>query len=457
VYIYRLAYAQVFTSEGFTDPIKIMKGVLQGETASPALFNLFIEGIVAELEESNIHGFRLQTIIIHILLYADDMCIVAATRETLQLKINVAARFLANRGLQVNLNKTKVIVFKRSGRISKYDVFTWNGSKVETVKNYTYLGVTFSSSGSFEVAATEFVRKGKMAQGASLSTFKQTKVFNIDVASKLFDSIIKSTTLYAAGIWDLQHSNKLECVQQQFYKRILNLLSCTPNYFIRLETGRPHLSLEVMKLSLLMYQRILNSPTNSLLRESYYSLRRISNLYPYTKYSWCLQLRAVFVNLNFNNVWIKDSANFLCLHREPILEKLRQELGVGDMELARQSRSIPHLPNIVNGAKTEAYLHRNLPSYLVTCIAQVRLNYSIIFNKGTWYNFGMFDNRMCTSCGELDSFSHLLHCSSNRDLKAKYLPNCDDLIGLVSARFRIKDCSNIYYFISSALKRKYNL
>jgi len=66
-------------------------------------------------------------------MYADDMCITAATKETLQLKIKVAARFLAERGLQVNLSKTKVVVFKRSGRISKHDVFKWGDRFIETV------------------------------------------------------------------------------------------------------------------------------------------------------------------------------------------------------------------------------------------------------------------------------------------------------------------------------------
>ena len=52
------------------------------------------KGIVENLQKSNIHGFRLQIRIIHILLYVDYMVILAATKETLQLKIEVAARFL---------------------------------------------------------------------------------------------------------------------------------------------------------------------------------------------------------------------------------------------------------------------------------------------------------------------------------------------------------------------------
>jgi len=225
-----------------------MKGVLQGETASPSLFNLFIEGIVEELRASNIHGFQLQRIIIHIFLYADDMVIVAASSETLQQKIDIAARFLMRRGLVINLSKSKIMVFKRSGRISKFDKFNWNGKSIDVVKSYTYLGVTFQSSGVFELAASEFVKKGIMAQGAVLSALKRSKTFNLCTVSKLFDSIVKSTALYAAGIWGMPHAEKVERVQQNFYKRVLNLPTSTPRHFIRLETGRPHISSEITKL-----------------------------------------------------------------------------------------------------------------------------------------------------------------------------------------------------------------
>ena len=79
-----------------------MKYVLQGDTASPSLLNFFMERIVEKLEKkSNIYGFKLPTLIliVHILLYTDNMAMVAAFKETLQLKIDVAGKFLRQRGL----------------------------------------------------------------------------------------------------------------------------------------------------------------------------------------------------------------------------------------------------------------------------------------------------------------------------------------------------------------------
>jgi hypothetical protein len=164
-YIYKMAHARVQTSEGLTEPIKIMKGVLQGESASPSIFNLFLEEIVCRLEKAKVAGFKLHSLVVHILMYADDMVILAPSPETLQMKLKVAAKFLAERGLKVNMGKTKVVVFGRSGRRSRNNNFTWNDTTVEAVSSYTYLGVTFSSNGLFKVAASEFVSKGLAAQG----------------------------------------------------------------------------------------------------------------------------------------------------------------------------------------------------------------------------------------------------------------------------------------------------
>ncbi len=435
-----------------------MKGVLQVETASPSLFNLFIEGIVEDLQNSNIHGFKLHTIIIHILLYADDMVIVAASKETLQLKIDVAARFLRKRGLIINIEKSKIVVFKRSGRISKLDFFHWNGNKIEVVKSYKYLGVTFHSNGVFDSTAAEFVKKGIMAQGAIFASLKRTKLFNLGTHSKLFDSIVKSTTLHAAGIWGLQHGDKVERVQQQYFKRALNLPTCTPRHFIRLETGRAHTSTEIMKLALLMYDRVLRSPPNSLLFEAYSSLRRVSILYPIKKFSWCIQLKEALSELGYINVWDTECASLLSVHRKEILRSLRHHLGAVDLNHAHISKSIPHYFPISNGFEAEKYLSQNLPTYLVTCICQIRLNVSIVYNQRKWYNLAMFESKLCKFCGEEESFAHLFECPHFKDLKSRILPpylpfnNFDDVLKLMYSNINNSHCKSLYFFITSALK-----
>ncbi len=88
------------TADRLTDLIKIMKGVLQGETVSPSILNVYFGGIVEKLNSTYEAGIRLGEIVVHILLFADDMCIVALSAETLQLKLNVASKFLKQQGVR---------------------------------------------------------------------------------------------------------------------------------------------------------------------------------------------------------------------------------------------------------------------------------------------------------------------------------------------------------------------
>ena len=62
-------------------------------------------------------------------------------------------------------------------------------------ESYNYLGVTSYSSGSFDLTAAEFVKKGLMAEGAIFSSLKNTRLFSLGNHGKLNDSIVKSTTL----------------------------------------------------------------------------------------------------------------------------------------------------------------------------------------------------------------------------------------------------------------------
>jgi len=84
--IYSNAFAKVRAGAGKTDKIKISKGVLQGESASPAIFNLFLEGLTPLFSKCFLPGIKLNKKSVHFLFYADDLVIVAHSKEALQEK-----------------------------------------------------------------------------------------------------------------------------------------------------------------------------------------------------------------------------------------------------------------------------------------------------------------------------------------------------------------------------------
>jgi hypothetical protein len=73
--------------------------------------------------------------------------------------------------LQACTRKNKGGDFQKKGQLKKKEKFNWNGTPIEIVPSYTYLGVTFSSSGLFHVEATEAVNKGLAAQGTTIGNW----------------------------------------------------------------------------------------------------------------------------------------------------------------------------------------------------------------------------------------------------------------------------------------------
>jgi hypothetical protein len=62
------------------------------------------------------------------LLFADDICLISTTPAGLQNQINNLQTAWEVLGLSVNLDKTKVRVFGKGGRLSKYEKWGFNGN-----------------------------------------------------------------------------------------------------------------------------------------------------------------------------------------------------------------------------------------------------------------------------------------------------------------------------------------
>lgn len=169
VFIYSITYVYIRTATGLTKPIKVKKGVLQGESLSPYLFNLYINDIEKVFDNMESTGIRVNnTRTVHILMYADDMAVVTSDPISLQRKINKLGSYFDSNELSVNLNKTQVVVFRNGGKLSKDDSFYWNKYKIQVVKSYTYLGIVMTSSGHFRDASENRIKKGLAAVYAFL-------------------------------------------------------------------------------------------------------------------------------------------------------------------------------------------------------------------------------------------------------------------------------------------------
>ena len=105
---------------------------------------------------------KLLTKIINCLLYADDLVILSLSAEGLQKSIDNLFTYCTKWGLTANIEKTKVLVFNPQGRKQNINI-NYGNDKLQCVTEYKYLGITFMTSGNFQLAQDNLYKKGLKA------------------------------------------------------------------------------------------------------------------------------------------------------------------------------------------------------------------------------------------------------------------------------------------------------
>lgn len=103
------------------------------------------------------------TVDILMLLYADDLILLGSSPIDLQKKLDLLSSYCQENKMLVNELKSKVVIFRRGGRVSRYDVFHFSGRNLEVCSDYNYLGILFSSHGVFHKASLQALSKGRVA------------------------------------------------------------------------------------------------------------------------------------------------------------------------------------------------------------------------------------------------------------------------------------------------------
>ena len=94
-----------------TEWFDVKCGLRQGCCLSPLLFNLFINDLAVCIKALG-KGVCLDGDIVSILLYADDIVLIAETAEDLQLMLNCLNEWCSANCMSVNASKSNVIHFR---------------------------------------------------------------------------------------------------------------------------------------------------------------------------------------------------------------------------------------------------------------------------------------------------------------------------------------------------------
>ena len=277
-------------------------GVRQGECLSPFLFSIYLNDIETDFINNECQSIDIGLLKVFLMLYADDIVIFANDEQGLQKGLDVLHNYCQKWKLKVNVNKTKIMVFRSGGLLRRNLAFLYDGKQIEIVQRFTYLGIVFTTGGSFSVM---FETLAGQARKAIFKLNKYLYKFT-NVSPKhyieLFDKLIKPVLHYGAEIWGFSNSNMIERVHLQFCKALLGVKRTTQNDFVYGELGRLDLK-HYRLISIIKYWFKILACDNTKYIKNVYSMMLNDLEVRQNKQNWASSVRTLLESLGFNDVW----------------------------------------------------------------------------------------------------------------------------------------------------------
>ena len=143
--MYNTVKSKVKNNDTLSEAFSCNIGVHRGECLSPFLFAMYVNYLEQELGNNCVNGIDIGMVKLLLLLYADDIVLFDKTPDELQKSLDILGAYCDRWKLTVNITKTKVVIFRKGGRLPINLQFTYKGSNIEFVNKFCYLGIVFTS------------------------------------------------------------------------------------------------------------------------------------------------------------------------------------------------------------------------------------------------------------------------------------------------------------------------
>lgn len=279
-------------------------GVQQGENLSPLLFSLYLNDLETYFETCRHNGVTIEIISetlnmytkIFLLLYADDTIIVAEDPVDFQACLNSFLDYCNVWKLNINFNKTKIIIF--GARNTNVFNFHIGDNDIEIIKQYKYLGVVFSSTGSFLNARKHIVEQARKAMHLLFMRINNLSL-PMDLQLKLFDHTVLPILCYGSEIWGFEQLKIIENIHNEFLRKITKVRSSTPMYMLYAELGRYPIEIIIKSRMIGYWNRIITGKQGKL------SYILYQTLYNHEKtFKWTKHIQNIFSEIGRNDLWI---------------------------------------------------------------------------------------------------------------------------------------------------------
>ena len=396
-------------------------GLRQGENLSPILFSIYVNDLETYLVTQGNKGISVGNytdidvyVKLLVLMYADDTVLLSDSAAGLQKALNSLEQYCKDWKLNVNCNKTKVVVFGGRSSQAKYS-FRYGDKCVDIVTGYKYLGVYFNENASFAKCKDQLVKQAERAMFGLLNRCRALHL-PIDIQLELFDKIVVPILTYGSEIWGYENVQMLESLHLRFLKYILSVKRSTPNFMVYGELGRFNLQIGIKTKIISFWAKMMSEENDKYSKQVYVLARKLYDK-KFIKCKWLDCVKGILNECGLSNIWeeaYSSNINVIWL-KTKIKQTLQDQFTQKWHSEMQNSNKAINYRLYKTDFKFEVYLLK-LPDFYRMILTRFRLGCSKLpVERGRYQNVDR-DRRFCQLCNDNkigDEFHIMLECKNN--------------------------------------------
>ena len=394
-------------------------GVRQGDSLSPTLFSIFINDLANDIKESLL-GVEVNGRNISILLYADDIVIVAPNEHNLQAMLSILNTWSNKWNMFLNNSKSKIVHF-RSKKVKQSEFEFKVGNKdILYVNKYKYLGVTMDENLSYEENCDILAKSAGRALGSVISKYKNAKNMGYKTYTKLFESCVAPIMEYASGVWGYDNFKHPDSVQFRATRCFLGVHKFAPLLSLEGDMGWLLPQYKRWINIIRLWNKLITLPADRLTKHIF--LNDIYLAMSNNKVNWCKNVHKILNIIGLEDLFYNRLQCDIDLLKKRLFV-LQQDKWYQDIQAKPKLRFYKIFKSTLN---VENYVSYNLEPIQRSFIAQLRAGILPLFiETGRFYNIKL-EHRICTLCNmnKIENEIHFLfECVLYNDLRTSWLIN----------------------------------
>ena len=421
--MYQNLHSAVRINGNYTSWFRQIIGVRQGDILSPTLFSLFINDLVDCVKDVD-GGTYVGDTEVRILLYADDIVIIAEDEEKLQGMLDKVDSWCRTWRLSINNTKTEVIHFRKEHDPQTDFDFKFGDAEIEKVASYKYLGLDLTYSMNFTHTVEVLAKAASRSLGQLAHKYYTNDGLSFDTYTALYNAYVIPIMNYGAGVWGGPKYPKCDTVQHRAMRTFLGVNKPAPICFMYGDMDwipPQHLQkCEAIKL----WCRFCNLPDNRLTKRVFMN----------DNTRWMTNIKTLLINSGQSQVWTDRFTS--SPHSAPVVEKvqiyLKNEFTKTWTKDKVATSKLCYYNNMKSEIKCEDYVKCNKSSRQARAtVAKLRSStYPLAVELGRYRGIAK-ESRVCKHCatGQVeDEVHYFINCSHFTNQRAILYNNISYII-----------------------------